>query len=106
MIAEKFEGATTYAEEAISSMGDYLHRGTDQVSHIVDERPAGALVMACLAGFGVGILLSRAFSADDSHVGAFSRSRFDRKTAERLGRNILDRLESSLPSTLRGHLFK
>lgn len=100
MIADKLDTATASAEDAMSSMGEYIHRGTDRITHMVDEQPGQSLLVACLAGFGLGLLLSRIVPSDDSS----SSLGFDRSTAERIGRNLLDKVEHALPSMLRDRL--
>jgi hypothetical protein len=103
MITDKHESATSYADEAMSSMGDYFHRGTDQVSDIIDDRPGGAMMVACLAGFGVGLLLSQLFAQEER---SYSYSAFDRGTAERFGRNLLEKVERAMPAMVRDRLGK
>ena len=105
MIKEKYEDAATYADEAISSVRDHLQRGTDQVTQIVDDQPGKSMLVACLAGFGVGLLLSRVFGHEESRYSKMSSS-FDRGTAERFGRNLLERVEHALPAVLRDRLTK
>jgi hypothetical protein len=102
MIAERYEDATAYAGEAMSTARDYLHRGTDQVTHMIDDRPGATVLMACLAGFGVGLLLSQLLAPEERSYS----SAFDRGTAERFGRNLLERVEHALPAMLRERLMK
>ncbi len=106
MITEKYDQATAYAGDVMSSARDYLHRGTDQVTNVVDEQPGRSMMIACLAGFGVGLLLTRVLTSDESSYSSSSSAGFDRHTAERLGRNLLDRIEHALPSMLRDRLMK
>jgi hypothetical protein len=103
MIAEKYHDATSGGDDVISSARDYLQRGADQVAHRVNERPGASIMMAGLVGFGIGLLLSQALTAEEDH--SYSKS-FDRGTAERLGRNLLDRIEQAMPTMLRDRLMK
>jgi hypothetical protein len=59
--------------------------------------------MACVIGFGVGLLLSQVLAAEEDR--SYSKS-FDRGTAERFGRNLLDRIEQTMPAMLRDRLMK
>jgi hypothetical protein len=102
MIAEKYEDAASYGKEAMSSVQDYLHRGTDQMAHFVDERPGVSVMTACLAGFAVGLMLSQMFNTEER---SYTNS-FDRSSAERFGRNLLDRIEHAMPAMLRERLMK
>jgi hypothetical protein len=97
MIIEKYQDASAYGEEAMSSVRDYLHRGSDQMSHMVDDRPGAIIMMAGFIGFGVGLLLSQVFAP--------SEDSFD-KSAERFGQNLLDRIEHAMPTILRERLMK
>ncbi|MCJ2141774.1 CsbD family protein [Methylobacterium sp. E-066] len=47
-----------YAEDAYERGGHYLRRGTREVSHQVAEYPLASLLVAGLAGFGLGLLVS------------------------------------------------
>lgn len=99
MIADKLD--TTTAEDAMSSMGEYIHRGTDRITHMVDEQPGQTLLVACLAGFGLGLLISRIGPSDDYSSSSLG---FDRSSAERIGRSLLDKVEHALPTMLRERL--
>jgi hypothetical protein len=101
MIAEKYQDADASGEEAVSSVRDYLHRGTNQMTNMVGERPGTSVFTACLLGFGVGLLLSQVIASEDH---SYSSS-FDRSTAERFGRNLLGRIEHALPAVLRERLM-
>jgi hypothetical protein len=103
MIADKYSDAAASTEEGMSTMSDYVHRGADQLTNMAEEQPGQTLMIACLAGFGVGLLLSRLVSGSES---SYSAPAFDRSTAERVGRNLLDRVEHALPSMLRDRLMK
>ncbi|MGU3665752.1 CsbD family protein [Methylobacterium sp. A49B] len=50
--------AYDYAEDAYERGGHYLRRGTREVSHQVAEYPLASLLIAGLAGFGLGLLVS------------------------------------------------
>lgn len=102
MIAERYDEATADGDEAMSSVRDYLHRGSDKMGHMVDERPGTSIVMAGLLGFGIGMLLTQVFAPEEP---SYSKS-FDRSTAERFGRNLLDRIEHAMPTMLRERLMK
>lgn len=100
MITEKYDDVARYGREALASTRDYVQRGTDQLGHIVEDRPGASVMTACLAGFAVGLLLTQIFN-DRSYENSF-----DRSTAERFGRNLLDRLEQAMPTMLRERLMK
>ena len=101
MIAEKFEDVSASMDECMSSVGDCLNRGTEQISHMIEDRPGQSLLMTCLAGFGVGLVLSKLFVSETP-----VRSSFDRHTAERFGRQLLDRVEHAMPNMLRERFMK
>ena len=50
--------ASDYAEDAYERGGHYLRRGTREVGHQVAEYPLASLLIAGLAGFGLGLLVS------------------------------------------------
>jgi uncharacterized protein YjbJ (UPF0337 family) len=52
------DAAYDYAEDAYEQGGHYLRRGTREVSHQVAEYPLASLLIAGLAGFGLGLLVS------------------------------------------------
>ncbi|MBE7247459.1 MAG: CsbD family protein [Actinomycetospora chiangmaiensis] len=52
------DAAYDYTEDAYEQGGHYLRRGTREVSHQVAEYPLAALLIAGLAGFGLGLLVS------------------------------------------------
>jgi hypothetical protein len=101
MIAEKFEDVSAVMDECKSSVGEYLNRGTEQISHMIDDRPTQSLLITCLAGFGVGLVLSKLFVSEKP-----VRSSVDRQTAERFGRQLLDRVEHAMPNILRERFMK
>lgn len=100
MIAENYEQSNCETDECMSQFNDYLHRGSEQFSHMVEEQPGRTVLFATLAGFGVGLVLSRLMASHESPV----RSAFDRGTAERFGRQLLERVEQSMPAMLREKL--
>lgn len=101
MIAQKFEDVSAETGECMSSVGEYLNRGTEQISNVVEDRPAQSLLITCLAGFGVGLLLSKLFVSEEP-----VRSSFDRHTAERFGRQLLEKVEHAMPNVLRERFLK
>lgn len=94
MHTEASEGGCCGAEGARG----YLQRGTDQVRAMVEDKPSRSLLLCCLAGVGCGLILARAFGS------APPRSSFDSRSAERFGRRILEKLEKSLPDSVRSRL--
>jgi hypothetical protein len=100
MIAERQYEDSSSTEACLSQFNDYMHRGTEQISHMVEGRPAGSVLVAMLAGFGVGLILSRLMTPEEASV----RSPFDRSTAERFGRQLLERVEQAMPAMLREKL--
>ena len=54
-----YREAYDYAEDAYERGGHYLRRGSREVSHQVAEYPLASLLIAGLAGFGLGLLVSR-----------------------------------------------
>ncbi len=103
MIAEKYEDVANDAEDCLSSFPNYVHRGTEQISQLVQDRPTRSLIVTCVAGFGVGLLLSRMLTREESRR---SYGGWDRQTAERFGRSLLERVEHALPTMLRDRLGK
>ena len=101
MNKEKYGDMATATEDARSTMSEYAHHGADKVTHYVDEQPGQALMVACLAGFGVGVLLSRLIPFEESSSSTLG---FDRGTAERIGRNLLEKVEHAMPAMLRDRL--
>lgn len=104
MIAKRYDDAAECADEALASVRDYLHRGTEEVTQLIGDRPATSLFVACLAGFGVGFVLTQVL--DQQARDQYRSSAFDRSTTERFGRNLLDRVEQVLPSMLRERFLK
>jgi hypothetical protein len=100
MIAENYDQTSCESDACVSPLSDYLHRGSEQFSHMVEDRPGRSVLFASLAGFGVGLVLSRLMASQESPV----RSAFDRSTAERFGRQLLERVEQSMPAMLREKL--
>ena len=98
MIAENYQDASECAGECMSSVNEFINRGTEQISQMLQDRPTRSLMVTCLAGFGVGLVISRLLAHGSSER---SSSGFDRQTAERFGRNLLERVEHALPSILR-----
>ncbi len=103
MITEKHEELSEQTEDYLSAAGEYLNRGSEQFSQMVQDRPTRSLLVACLAGFGVGFLVTR-LMADEHQTSRYSA--FDRGTAERFGRNLLEKVEHALPAMLRDRLMK
>jgi hypothetical protein len=103
VIAEQYENVSSCAEDCLSSVNNYVHRGTEQISQMIQDRPARSLMVTSLAGFGVGLLLSRLMTRDEPRR---SYGAFDRHTAERFGRNLLERVEQAMPTMLRERLGK
>jgi hypothetical protein len=105
MIAEKYESESmsACADECLSSVGDFINRGTGQISQMVQDRPTRSLLVTCLAGFGVGLIASRLLAHEPPSL--YQRT-FDRGTAERFGRNLLEKVEHALPTMLRDRLTK
>jgi hypothetical protein len=103
MITEKHREMSEGKEEYMSSVGEYVNRGSEQFYHMVEDRPTRSLLVACLAGFGVGFLFTRLLTEEQPTA---RYSAFDRSTAERFGRNLLEKVEHALPAMLRDRLMK
>lgn len=103
MIAEKYESMTDCADECVSSFGEYINRGAEQFTHMVQDRPTRSLLVTCVAGFGMGLVISRLLARQEP---AHSYGAFDRATAERFGRSLLEKVEHALPAMLRDRLTK
>lgn len=99
MIAKTYGQSSSETDASKSQFGDYMRRGSEQFSHMVEDRPGGSVLFATLAGFGLGLVLSRLLTEE-----APARSAFDRSTAERFGRQLLERVEQAMPSMLREKL--
>lgn len=100
MIAENYEHSSCEEDECMSQFSEYSHRGSKHFSYMVEDQPGRTVLLATLAGFGVGLALSRLMATHESPT----RSVFDRSTAERFGRQLLERVEHSLPAMLREKL--
>jgi hypothetical protein len=100
MIAENYEQSSCETDACNSQFSNYLHHGSEQFSHMMEDRPGQSVLFATLAGFGVGLVLSRFLVAEE----APSHSAFDRTTAERFGRQLLERVEQAMPAMLREKL--
>jgi hypothetical protein len=87
-------------ESCTSTAQQYIQRGTDQIAGMVADRPSRSLLIACATGFGLGLLAMRLFGSSPA------RSSFDRGSAERFGRNLLDKLEHALPGSIRERMGK
>lgn len=98
MIAEKYDDLKSPAQQRWSDVGDYVQRGGEQFSQMVDHQPARTLAFSCLAGFAVGLLLSRAFASEEETCSVSASS------AERFGRNLLNKIEQAMPTMLRERL--
>jgi hypothetical protein len=100
MITENYNQNSCESDACVSHLSDYLHRGSEQFSHMIEDRPGRSVLFTTLAGFGVGLVLSRlmASQAPPAHTA------FDRSTAERFGRQLLERVEQSMPAMLREKL--
>ena len=101
MIAENYENVSAGAGDCESTVNDCVSRGAEQISHIIEQRPVRSLLLICFAGFGTGFLISRLFSDDSAR-----RSTFDRGTAERFGRQMLEKLEHVMPAMVRERFTK
>jgi predicted TPR repeat methyltransferase len=100
MIAEKQYEDGCSADACMSQFNDYMYRGTEQITHMIEDRPGRSVLVATLAGFGVGLILSRLMTTEEAPV----HSAFDRSTAERFGRQLLERVEQAMPAMLREKL--
>jgi hypothetical protein len=89
-----------YVKECTSAAQQAIQRGSEQIADMVSDKPSRSLLIACAAGFGVGLLATRLLSSSPP------RSSFDRASAERFGRNLLDKLEHALPSSIRERIGK
>ncbi|MDZ4656980.1 MAG: hypothetical protein SH868_05305 [Bythopirellula sp.] len=103
MIAQKNQDVTACADECMSTVGEYINRGAEQFSHMVQDRPTRSLLVTCAAGFGLGLVISRLLTHQEPK---HSYGAFDRGTAERFGRNLLEKVEHALPAMLRDRLTK
>lgn len=82
-------------DEAFSTVGQEVQRAGAQVTNTIRSRPSSSMLIACLVGLGAGFLVTRIVGSSQDN------SSFDRGSAERFGRNLLSKLERSLPDSLR-----
>lgn len=100
MLTENTEYVSNNPENMVSVASDYLGRGAEHATHFVQDRPASSLFAAALAGFGAGYLLVHIMSEDRHSMTP------DRNIAEKLGRNLLDKIEHVLPSIVRDRVAR
>lgn len=102
MITEKLDQMSSCAADCTETLHDYVNTGTEQITDMIQSRPGRSMMLTCLAGFGVGLLVARIFAPEEKH----KPYGFDRSTAERLGRNLLERMEQAIPSVIRERMTK
>jgi len=77
----------------------YAAEGRQQIRDIVSDNAGRSVLVAMTAGLGAGVLLGLAFG------GSRNSSRwFNKATADKFGRSLLDKLESSVPSAVNDYL--
>jgi hypothetical protein len=82
-----------------STIAEYLCRGRDQMTEMVEDRPTRSVLTCCALGLGIGFFVGRMMGQPATS------SFFDRQSAERLGQQLLQRVEKSMPEALRERLF-
>ena len=77
-----------------------LQHGYQSMTECVSNKPASSVLTMFGIGFGLGILVGFALGEP-----ARPRSRwYDMRSAERLGRNVLDSIVSALPESISSRL--
>src|SRR5215210_1375120 len=77
----------------------YMARGAEQFRELTRDHEVGAVVMAAVAGFGVGVLIGAALMPSRKPP-----SWRDRIMAEGLGQRIMDHIENVLPQAIVEHM--
>lgn len=93
-------GAKSMLEDCTHKTQELFERGTHDLKEVINDKPSQALLVAGLLGLGFGFLLTRSMSSGRT------RSSFNRKSAEKFGHRLLDKIEQSLPNAFRDHLSK
>jgi len=83
-----------------STIAEYLCRGRDQMAEMAEDQPARSVLTCCALGLGIGFVVGRMMGRP-----ATTSSYFDRQSAERLGQQLLQRVEKAMPEALRERLF-
>jgi hypothetical protein len=100
-------GVPDESQRDYGSLGDEAHgmshlveRGTSQVRELTRDHETGAVIMAAVAGFGVGVLIGAALA----HSHRKPETWRDRIMAEGMGHRLMERMESMLPEAIAQHL--
>ncbi len=88
------------------SMGDvaehassYVRRGASQLRQLTRDHEGSAVLVALVAGLGVGVFIGSAMAAPHRQPKGWK----DRLMAEGLGRRMLDRIEGMIPAAVAEH---
>jgi hypothetical protein len=87
------------ADEA-QGVSSFMGRGASQVRELTREHETGAVVMAAVAGFGVGVIIGAALA----HSHRKPQTWRDRIMAEGLGHRLMERIESMIPEAIAQHI--
>jgi hypothetical protein len=76
----------------------YLSRGAAQVREMARGREGSAVVVALIAGFGIGVLVGGTLASPLRH-----RREIDRWAADSIGRRVLDSIQAMIHATIAEH---
>ena len=71
-----------------------------QMDEIMHEHAGASVLIALVAGFGVGYLIGCSLASDDSSRASRWSRLTDRSTAEGLGRRVMESLDRVLPEAI------
>lgn len=97
------------AETGYGSMGemaqqasDYMSGSAEQMQDCIRDRPVSSVMVALVAGFGIGLLVGKALGTPHQQP----RSRRYREMAEGFGGRLMDRIEALIPDAVSEHFGK
>ena len=97
------------SESSYGSMGemaqqasDYVSEGAEQMQECIRDRPVSSVMVALVAGFGIGLLVGKAIGTPYQQP----RSRRYREMAEGFGSRLMDRIEALVPDAIADHFGK
>ena len=91
--------------DARAKAEDYMSQGASQFREMTHEREGTAVLVAMVAGFGIGVLIGGAIAASQSRPRTWRDRLRDESEGmahrfEGMGQRILDRLEQVLPDRI------
>ena len=87
--------------QAAEDARERLQAGVGNMTECVSSHPGSAMLVTFGVGFGIGLLIGHALSEPSSPPSRW----YDLRTAEKLGRRILDNVSAALPDSLSSRLM-